>query len=274
MGCSLCKRVSGAADKLGVPVDRYDEHADGDVWAVAGVPGAPYAVALDRFGLVLAKGTVNDGTQLRSVLAAAEARVRAAAQVERPGADSSRRAFLARAAAGVAGASLASGLVDLVRADQPYLFTSPVSLSFGDIDVNRGPQTRALATQLDDAGGGAGTWSVELLPQAASAGATVEPDPLVTIPPGGSDRLGVTVRARADAAAGDNLASSCCAAATSRVASPTTSRSRVPGSSSGPPRPFESSTRATRATAFRTRARTASRRGPSARRPTIRPVQR
>ena len=69
------------------------------------------------------------------------------------------------------------GLIDVVRADQPYLFTSPVSLSFGDIDVNRGPQTRALATQLDDAGGGAGTWSVELLPQAASAGATVEPDP-------------------------------------------------------------------------------------------------
>ena len=97
------------------------------------------------------------------------------------------------------------GLIDVVRADQPYLFTSPVSLSFGDIDVNRGPQTRALATQLDDAGGGAGTWSVELLPQAASAGATVEPDPMVTIPPGGSDRLGVTVRARADAAAGDNF---------------------------------------------------------------------
>jgi hypothetical protein len=110
-GCSLCKRVSGAADRLGVPVDRYEEHADDDAWAAAGVPGAPYAVALDPFGLVLAKGTVNDGTQLRSVLAAAEARVRAAAQVERPGADSSRRAFLGRAAAGVAGASLASGLV-------------------------------------------------------------------------------------------------------------------------------------------------------------------
>ena len=97
------------------------------------------------------------------------------------------------------------GLVDVVRADQPRLFTSPVSLSFGDVDVNRGPQARALATQLDDAGGGAGTWSVELHPQAASAGATVEPDPQVTIAPGGGDRLGVTVRASADAAAGDNF---------------------------------------------------------------------
>ena len=38
-----------------------------------------------------------------------------------------------------------------------------------------------------------GRWSC--CPQAASAGATVEPDPQVTIPPGGSDRLGVTVRA-------------------------------------------------------------------------------
>ena len=110
-GCSLCKRVSAAADRLGVPVDRYDEAADAEAWAAANVPGAPYVVALDGFGLVLAKGTVNDAAQLRSVLATAEARVRAAAQVERPGADSSRRAFLARAAAGVAGASLATGLV-------------------------------------------------------------------------------------------------------------------------------------------------------------------
>jgi hypothetical protein len=97
------------------------------------------------------------------------------------------------------------GLVDVTRADQPLLFTSPVSLSFGDLNVNRVPQTRALATQLDDAGGGAGTWSVELHPQAATAGVTVEPDPQVTIAPGGGDRLGVTVRARADAPAGDNF---------------------------------------------------------------------
>ena len=97
------------------------------------------------------------------------------------------------------------GLVDVVRADQPLLFTSPVSLSFGDLNVNRGGQTRALATQLDDAGGGAGTWSVELRPQAASAGVTVEPDTQVTVAPGGSDRLGMTVRASAAAAAGDNF---------------------------------------------------------------------
>jgi hypothetical protein len=110
-GCSLCKRVAAAADRLGVPVARHDEHADAAAWASANVPGAPYAVAVDPHGLVLAKGTVNDGAQLRSVLAAAEARVRAAGRVERPGADTSRRAFLSRAAAGVAGAGLAAGMV-------------------------------------------------------------------------------------------------------------------------------------------------------------------
>jgi minor extracellular serine protease Vpr len=96
------------------------------------------------------------------------------------------------------------GLVDVVRADDPLLFTAPVSLSFGDLDVNHGAQSRALAVQLDDAGGGAGTWSVELRPQSASAGATIEPDPQATIAPGGGDRLAVTVRASAGAAAGDN----------------------------------------------------------------------
>ena len=96
------------------------------------------------------------------------------------------------------------GLVDVVRADDPLLFTAPVSLSFGDLDVNHGAQSRALAVQLDDAGGGAGTWSVELRPQSASAGATIEPDPQATIAPGGGDRLAVTVRASAAAAAGDN----------------------------------------------------------------------
>jgi hypothetical protein len=96
------------------------------------------------------------------------------------------------------------GLVDVTRADEPLVFTDPVSLSFGDLNVNRGGLTRALAVQVSDSGGGAGTWSVELRPQSASAGASVEPDPQVTIAPGGGDRLGVTVRADPGAAVGDN----------------------------------------------------------------------
>jgi subtilisin family serine protease len=96
------------------------------------------------------------------------------------------------------------GLVDVVRADEPLLFTEPVSLSFGDLNVNQGPRSRALAVQLTDAGGGSGGWSVEVRPQSASAGTTIEPDPLVTVAPGGGARLGVTVRAATGAVAGDN----------------------------------------------------------------------
>jgi hypothetical protein len=58
----------------GVPVRRFDERADAAAWAAAAVPGAPYALAVGPDGTVLAKGTVNDGGQLESVLAAAEAR--------------------------------------------------------------------------------------------------------------------------------------------------------------------------------------------------------
>jgi hypothetical protein len=42
------------------------------------VPGAPFAVALDRDGTVLAKGTFNSLGQLESVMATAERRRREA----------------------------------------------------------------------------------------------------------------------------------------------------------------------------------------------------
>ena len=55
-------------------VRRFDEHADAAVWALADVPGSPFAVAVGADGTVLAKGTFNSGGQLESVLAAAERR--------------------------------------------------------------------------------------------------------------------------------------------------------------------------------------------------------
>ena len=73
-GCALCKRVAPAADELGVPVKRFDEAEDTEAWAAARVPGAPFAVALDERGVVLAKGTVNDARQLASIVDAARAR--------------------------------------------------------------------------------------------------------------------------------------------------------------------------------------------------------
>jgi minor extracellular serine protease Vpr len=97
------------------------------------------------------------------------------------------------------------GLVDVVRADNPLIFTSPVSLSFGDLNVNRGAVTRGLVTAINDAGGGFGEWAVEIRPQAATAGARIEPDPAVTIAPGGEDALKAVVRASAEAVAGENF---------------------------------------------------------------------
>ena len=77
------------------------------------------------------------------------------------------------------------GLVNVVAADDPQLFTSPTSLSFGDLNVNGGPARRVLLLSVTDAAGG-GTWSVELRPQAQPAGAAIEVPALATLAPGGT----------------------------------------------------------------------------------------
>jgi hypothetical protein len=51
------------------------------VWRSLGVPGSPFAIALDAAGIVLAKGTFNNLAQLESVLATGEQR-RAAQRAE------------------------------------------------------------------------------------------------------------------------------------------------------------------------------------------------
>jgi hypothetical protein len=76
--CPLCRQVAPAiahvaADPL-VSVRVFDEAADAQVWEQAGIPGGPYAVALDRAGVARAKGTFNSLAQLESVLASARAR--------------------------------------------------------------------------------------------------------------------------------------------------------------------------------------------------------
>ena len=85
---------------------RFDEVEDTDAWAAARVPGAPFAVALGPDGVVLAKGTVNDGRQLASIVDAARARRQAAD-------GTSRRAFLGRAG-GVAATAAGAGMVGAV----------------------------------------------------------------------------------------------------------------------------------------------------------------
>ena len=66
------------------------------------------------------------------------------------------------------------GLVGLPGAADPELFTEPTSLSLGDLGVLHGDAAQGMLVRLDDAGGGAGTWQVQLEPQAATAGASVD----------------------------------------------------------------------------------------------------
>jgi minor extracellular serine protease Vpr len=97
-----------------------------------------------------------------------------------------------------------AGLVDLPRAAAPRIFTEPASLSFRQLDVNHGADSRALLVRVTDAGDGVGTWQVELAPQAATAGASLELPPSLTIAPGGEADLVAVARADAGATAGDD----------------------------------------------------------------------
>ena len=77
-GCHICQALAPAVAAFErdprVLLRRFDEVEDADVWALADVPGSPFAVVVGADGIVLAKGTFNSGGQLESVLAAAERR--------------------------------------------------------------------------------------------------------------------------------------------------------------------------------------------------------
>jgi hypothetical protein len=77
-GCQICRALAPTVAAFGrhprVTLLELDEVRDAEAWALADVPGSPFAVALDADGTVLAKGTFNTGAQLESVLAAAERR--------------------------------------------------------------------------------------------------------------------------------------------------------------------------------------------------------
>jgi hypothetical protein len=96
------------------------------------------------------------------------------------------------------------GLVSLPAANDPQLFTDPVSLSFGDLDTTRGAASDALLVRLTDAGDGAGTWTVQLLPQSATPQTSVDVPGTITVPPGGEADLPVVARAGAGAARGED----------------------------------------------------------------------
>ena len=84
------------------------------------------------------------------------------------------------------------GVVNLVRADTPLLFASPVALSYGL--VARGA-TLARTVALTDAGGGVGDWTVGVEQQTTATGVTVSVPPAVAVP----GRLPVTLTVTASA---------------------------------------------------------------------------
>src|SRR5436190_7729437 len=96
------------------------------------------------------------------------------------------------------------GLVWLPRAADPQLFTQPASLSFENLVVTNGAAARGLLVRLTDAGNGAGTWQVELAPQAATPGSAVDVPGTVSLAPGGEADLPVVARAAAGAPQGED----------------------------------------------------------------------
>ena len=77
-GCAICQTLAPAIDNVAmdprVAVATFDEVAEAELWRSLEIPGSPFALALDREGTVLAKGTFNNLAQLESVLATAERR--------------------------------------------------------------------------------------------------------------------------------------------------------------------------------------------------------
>ena len=76
--CHVCHALEPAIESLAnepvVSVASFEENSDREAWSAMDVPGSPFAVAMDREGTVLAKGTFNNLAQLETVLAAAERR--------------------------------------------------------------------------------------------------------------------------------------------------------------------------------------------------------
>jgi minor extracellular serine protease Vpr len=97
-----------------------------------------------------------------------------------------------------------AGLVDLPDAAEPDVFTEPTSLSFEELDATADSVSKPLLVRITDAGGGAGTWQVEVHPQAATSGAALDVPHAIVVPPGGEADLVAVARAAAGAASGEN----------------------------------------------------------------------
>jgi minor extracellular serine protease Vpr len=97
------------------------------------------------------------------------------------------------------------GLTDVAAANDPKLFTQPSSLSYGFLDTTNGAARKPLLLSLSDAGDGAGTWTVEIHPQAGSPQASIAPAiSVVTLAPGETVDVPIVASAPAQAPTGDD----------------------------------------------------------------------
>lgn len=96
-----------------------------------------------------------------------------------------------------------SGQANVVAANDPKLFIDPVSLSYSDLNVNRGAAAKTILLSVSDAGDGAGTWSVEVRPQSQPRGVEISVAGAIAVSPGGATLVLVTARAAADAGGGE-----------------------------------------------------------------------
>jgi minor extracellular serine protease Vpr len=97
-----------------------------------------------------------------------------------------------------------AGLTNVAAADDPKIFTDPQSLSFGRVDVSTGLQKPSQLLTLTDAGDGAGTWTVTVVPQTQTNGVLIDVPGQVALAPGGDAAIPVVVRAAANAETGMN----------------------------------------------------------------------
>jgi subtilisin family serine protease len=98
-----------------------------------------------------------------------------------------------------------AGLINVLRANDPQVFTDPASISLGEIDIAKGAVSKGDLLQITDSGDGAGTWNVSLQPQTATNGTTISMPPIATLAPGGEVDIPVDAHVAANAATGDDM---------------------------------------------------------------------
>lgn len=98
-----------------------------------------------------------------------------------------------------------AGLANVLAADDPQVFTEPASLSFGVLNITHGAASRGLLLRVQDAGGGAGNWTIALTPQSATPGTDLLVPALLAVGPGGEADISVVARATAAAQPGEEM---------------------------------------------------------------------